>query len=439
MGRKIRDAGLENLGNRLKLERGEYHWRAVSQGRHIGYRRPEKEGGAGIWFARVIWKNEKGKNLIRKERLGAADDHLSANGEDILSFSQAQEKAVGVFDKLLRVAKGETETTHRKGAYTIALACKDYMVDYLRRGKKSYKHCSAMVTSRILPTFGEIDLARLRPRMIEDWRQVIITTGRTYRPPRVGKAKHAPAPKEPDEIRARKNTSNRLLTVLLAVLNFAFKQGKVRSNEGWITVKIYKGVAAARNRFLNPEEQIRLVNASEPGFRELLVGGMHTGCRLGELVALRAKHVQIEDQVIYIADSKSGKPRYVPLTKQGGAFFESLIAGKEGEDHVFLRSNGNVWKPSVHHRMMTRSCKNAGIERLTYYEASRHTYAANMVRLGVPLHVVAKALGHADLQMILKHYGHLSPSYIGREIRKLTDGVDLGLAGSVSNLKIKGA
>jgi len=440
MGRKIRDAGLENLGNRLKLARGEYHWRAVNQGRHLGYRRPAKEGGAGIWFARVIWKDEKGKNLIRKERLGVADDHLSADGEDILSFSQAQDKAGPVFEKILRVLKGECDAPHRKGAYTIAMACDDYLADYVLRGKKSYKHCKAMIDNRIIPTFGDIDLARLRPRMIEDWKDGIITTGRMYHPPRHGKGKQAPPPTQPDEIRARKNTANRCLTVLLAILNFAHRQGKVQTKEGWTYVKQYRNVAGVRNRFLSPDEQIRLVNSSEPGFRELLAGGMHTGCRLGELHALRVKHVYLEDQVIYIADSKSGKPRYVPLTKQGGAFFASLIAGREAEDHVFLRSNGQAWTPAIHHRMMVRACKEAKIEHLSYYEASRHTYAANLVRLGVPLHVVANALGHADLQMIIKHYGHISPDYIGREIREKTDGVDLGLAGGkVSALKLKGA
>jgi integrase len=89
--------------------------------------------------------------------------------------------------------------------------------------------------------------------------------------------------------------------------------------------------------------------------------------------------------------------------------------------------------------MMVRACKNAGIEHLSFYEASRHTYAASMVRLGVPLHVVAKALGHVDTQMVIKHYGHLSPDYIGREIREKTDGVNLGLAGNVSLLALKGA
>ena len=37
---------------------------------------------------------------------------------------------------------------------------------------------------------------------------------------------------------------------------------------------------------------------------------------------------------------------------------------------------------------------------------------------GVPLFVIAKALGHSDTRMVEKHYGHLSQSYVAEAIRK---------------------
>ena len=38
---------------------------------------------------------------------------------------------------------------------------------------------------------------------------------------------------------------------------------------------------------------------------------------------------------------------------------------------------------------------------------------------GVPLFVLAKALGHASTIMVERHYGHLAPSYIAEAIRKV--------------------
>jgi hypothetical protein len=40
--------------------------------------------------------------------------------------------------------------------------------------------------------------------------------------------------------------------------------------------------------------------------------------------------------------------------------------------------------------------------------------------------------------MVIKHYGHLSPDFIGKEIREKTEGMDLGPIPAVSNLKILG-
>jgi len=49
---------------------------------------------------------------------------------------------------------------------------------------------------------------------------------------------------------------------------------------------------------------------------------------------------------------------------------------------------------------------------------TRHTFASLAVMNGVPLMVVAGALGHTDTRMVEQHYGHLSPSYSAEAIRK---------------------
>jgi len=36
---------------------------------------------------------------------------------------------------------------------------------------------------------------------------------------------------------------------------------------------------------------------------------------------------------------------------------------------------------------------------------------------GVPLTVIAAQLGHADVRMVEKHYGHLAPNYIADTVR----------------------
>jgi hypothetical protein len=46
---------------------------------------------------------------------------------------------------------------------------------------------------------------------------------------------------DPEAIRRRRSTANRLLTVLKAALNRAFHDGRIASDEAWRKVKPFRG------------------------------------------------------------------------------------------------------------------------------------------------------------------------------------------------------
>ena len=45
---------------------------------------------------------------------------------------------------------------------------------------------------------------------------------------------------------------------------------------------------------------------------------------------------------MYVAESKSGKPRHIPLNHEGRELFTAHVAGKTGDDLVFTASG---WRP----------------------------------------------------------------------------------------------
>ena len=51
------------------------------------------------------------------------------------------------------------------------------------------------------------------------------------------------------------------------------------------------------------------------------------------------------------------------------------------------------------------------------FDALRHTSAIHLATAGVPMFVIAKNLGHADMRMTEKHYAYLSPSQVATAIR----------------------
>ena len=65
---------------------------------------------------------------------------------------------------------------------------------------------------------------------------------------------------------------------------------------------------------------------------------------------------------------------------------------------------------------MRTACARARITPAIGFHGLRHTWAS-LAANKVPLMVVAKNLGHADIRMVEKHYGHLAPSFIMEAIR----------------------
>lgn len=85
----------------------------------------------------------------------------------------------------------------------------------------------------------------------------------------------------------RRATAKRVLTILKTALNHAWRDGYVSTDEAWRRVQPFGNVNLQKIRFLSEAESTRLINACDPDFRSIMKGALLTGCRYGELVALR--------------------------------------------------------------------------------------------------------------------------------------------------------
>jgi integrase len=121
--------------------------------------------------------------------------------------------------------------------------------------------------------------------------------------------------------------------------------------------------------------------------------------------------------MIAVRQSKSGKPRHVALTDEGGAFFTQLCAGRAGNEVMLRKASGSPWGDSHQLRPMAAACARARIVPQISFHGLRHTYASLAIMNGAPLMVVGRNLGHTSTKMVEKHYGHLASSYIVDAIR----------------------
>src|SRR5262249_32832471 len=150
-------------------------------------------------------------------------------------------------------------------------------------------------------------------------------------------------------------------------------------------------------------------------FRRLVRAALLTGCRYGELIALRVRDYQPEARAVQIRASKSGKARHVYLNDEAAGFFDRLTAGRSGAEPFLLRSDGLPWGEAPQDRRMRAACQVAQISPSVSFHVLRHTYASLYLMGGGSLPALAAQLGHADTRMTIRHYGHLADSWRAEE------------------------
>ena len=407
VARTVRNSKIDTRSARARLaEKKAGYWVSVSPGCSLGYRKG-RTGGA--WVAKFV----SGKRRI-ETTLGSADDIRDADNMLSLSYVQAQERARAWFLTQTRSLFGHpTPATD----YTVERCTEDYLVELARRGTKSIDDAKSRVRADIQPALGHILVPRLSADMIRTWHADLAQRTKRIRSPRGAAARFQATVPSPEATRKRRATANRTLTVLKAALNFAFKESRIASDEGWRRVRPFRSVDAVRLRYLTASECERLLNAASVEFKPLVQGALATGCRYSELTSLVTSDFDEAAGVVRVKTSKAGHPRYVVLRTEGVAFFREQTAGRRPHELVFSRSQGRQWGKSHQIRPLAHASRTANLEDGVTFHVLRHTYASHLAMAGVPIRVISENLGHADTRMTEKHYAHLAKSYVADELR----------------------
>jgi integrase len=417
MARTVQDAKLDsrNARDKLKTRARPYYKMLIPGTLHLGYRRRRSGKGAqGRWLVRrYVGLDAKGIGRYRERDIGLADDFLDADGGTILNYAQAQQRALEWYP-----ASDDGKKTPA-GPLTVRDAIDRYLTALEHRGR-STNDARIRAKLHILPSLGSELVEDLTTERLQRWLSEIAKL-----PPRLRQKLGVAAPRfklmaEDDQTkRRRRSTANRVLTILKAALNSSFDEGHVGSNNAWgRRLKPFRQVDVARTRFLSVAEAKRLTNACDPDFRNLVMAGLCTGARFGELARLTVADFNGDAGTLAIWRSKGGQARHVYLTDEGCAFFKQLTAGRTGGEVLLRKADGMAWRKSEQLRPMAAAVGRAKIVPPISFHGLRHTYASLAVMDGVPLHVLARNLGHVDDRMVQKHYGHLTDSYLREEIRK---------------------
>jgi integrase/recombinase XerD len=391
-----------------------WHWLLTC--RHLGIHRPDNR--VCNWTARLLTRD---KRYIQK-CLGPALDL----GRGRITSEEAIRRAFEWFDTgevqgLAHTAKPvgrmkEVNFCPIGKVYSVGHALKDYTEwTKIARSPGGHYNNLSLINHHLVDDLIHLPLEDFNARNLKTLALKVIET-----PPKFGFSRQkAPVSIDdlgPDELRKRKRTFNSLVTILRMAFQHAWDNAHISSERPWRSLKRISVNHSSRTIFLTREECGRLLNFCTPALQKLVLAGLYSGCRVGELSNLRVEDVGHQIFGIYIAAFKRSPARFVFLPDEGMAFFLSCCEGKAGRDYVFRSDKSKIWKKQ-HTSLFRRSVSKAKLPQEFVFHGLRHTYASDLVKQGVPLELIARQLGHADVKTVSATYGHLAEQFREEQIR----------------------
>lgn len=261
-----------------------------------------------------------------------------------------------------------------------------------------------------------------------------------------------------DDLKARGLKPSTIKTAFL-VLSTAMTRAKA---ERVVTMNPVDYVRPPRQgpntcRWMSKVEAVRFVAAalvpdgvgSHYWFGPLIAAAVMTGMRFGELRGLRwenvelwgsdaiegeenAGNIHVCEQIYsglksatFSAPKSATSTRDVPVTpdlarvllahRERVRKYSKRVGTRGWQDYnlVFPNKAGGPATPEVVTRTRAEVAALVDIEPVPTMNALRHTYASILVDGGLPPHVVAKLMGHADVGLTVSTYYHTGP--IGRQ------------------------
>lgn len=176
-----------------------------------------------------------------------------------------------------------------------------------------------------------------------------------------------------------------------------------------------------RTRILRMEEREEFFSAlaTAPIKVQLLIKLMIlTGMRLGEALSCRWGFVDLERRIIQLPDSKSGRPRVIPLSNEALATCRELMALREN-DNLFPGKNGrHMTRPGRQFRVLVAAAGTPGL----WLHDLRRSFATLACQQGASVHDVSRLLGHQSTSTTERYLVasddrlHVAASRVGQEL-----------------------
>lgn len=201
----------------------------------------------------------------------------------------------------------------------------------------------------------------------------------------------------PDTIRKDLAKLSRALETGKALWGCEFAENPVTVAKGVLKAKKTLGKGRERDRRISADEEAALLDSP---IGHIVEFALETAMRRGEIANATAAH--LSGDTLYIPETKTDKPRTIPLTRRAKEILEANPTG-------FGYAARSLSK------MFLEACRANGIEDLRLHDLRHESTSRFFERHGLTIEEVAIITGHSDWRM-LKRYTHLKAADIAKKL-----------------------
>jgi site-specific recombinase XerD len=156
---------------------------------------------------------------------------------------------------------------------------------------------------------------------------------------------------------------------------------------------------------LSRAEVWRLLDACErPKHRLVLATTYAAGLRVGEVVALKVRDLDVERMTIRVEQGKGAQDRYVPLSTQLLADWQRYWQRHPAGHWLFAnRAGTRPWDVSIAYKIYVLAKARAGLRKRGGIHALRHAFATHLLEATRDLARVQRLLGHRHIGTTMRY------------------------------------
>jgi integrase len=334
----------------------------------------ERLKGSGIWWIR--WTDLEGKK--RREKVGQR-----SAAKSLLSIRKAQ--------KLQEV---KIPSFQKKKGLLFSELLDDALEHSKAENRERSTHELKLKLDRLRPDWGHRVAAEISKQELVRWLGS-----------EMGHRDWTPA------------TMNRWQACFSLVFRVAIDNGKLTTNPASrIRRKAEDNLSV---RYLEKDEERRIRMALSARYSSCLpafIISLNTGLRASEQWALKWADIDLDRNLLTVRRQKSGKgERHIQLNHAARCAFDDLRANPNEYGVPFLNAKGTPM--TTHRDWFDPAVREAKVTDYSWHK-NRHTFASRLAMVGVPMHAIAKLMGHSTIQMSMR-YAHLSPDHAQSAVDKL--------------------